>query len=173
MLVSVFLRAESFRKKKKKQAWNYLDSFNSLYCWKKLSSLWTSQKTYLKNLLVIFADFQQSKTPFGETPWLMRRHATPLVTLFFWYHHVTYRTPCHVSGHPWSTTSATNLRKRFVPSSVFYLALLPAGLKPSLGAGSSTSKLAGFHADLRNIVQNRLFVWITTIHKRGTVVGSV
>ena len=108
-------RIFSFKKKKKKQAWNYLDSFNSLYCWKKLSSLWTSQKTYLKNLLVIFADFQQSKTPFGETRWLTGCHATPLVTLFIWYHHVTYRSPCHVSGHPWSTTSATNLRERFLP----------------------------------------------------------
>ena len=31
---------------------------------------------------------------------------------------------------------------------------------------SSTSKIAGFHADLRNIAPVQLFVWITTIHKR-------
>ena len=35
-----------------------------------------------------------------------------------------------------------------------------------LEAGSLTSKLAGLHADFRNIDPARLFVWITTIHKR-------
>ena len=33
-------------------------------------------------------------------------------------------------------------------SGVSYLTLLPAGFKASVGAGSSTSKLAGFHVDL-------------------------
>ena len=41
------------------------------------------------------------------------------------------------------------------------------------GTGSSTSKLAGFHADLQNIAAAWLFVWITTIRKRGILVGSI
>ena len=64
-----------------------------------------------------------------------------------WYHHVTYRTPCHVSG-----PSAADLRERF------YLTLHTVGFKASLGAGSSTSKLAGLHADLRKIAPVRLLV---------------
>ena len=44
-----------------------------------------------------------------------------------------------------------------------------SGFTASLGAGSSTKKLALLHADLRNISPARLFVWITTIHKRGVV----
>ena len=52
------------------------------------------------------------------------------------------------------------MKERFLLSGVFYLALLPAGFKASLEAGSSTSKLAGHHADLRNIVPARLFVSI-------------
>ena len=35
---------------------------------------------------------------------------------------------------------------------------LPASIKASLGAGSSTLMLAGLHADLRNIAPARLFV---------------
>ena len=75
----------------------------------------------------------------------------------FWYNHVTYRTPCHASGHL-VTASATDLRERFLLSGVFYLTFLPAGFKASLGAGSSTSRLARLHANLRNIAPVRLFV---------------
>ena len=45
------------------------------------------------------------------------------------------------------------LRERSLLSDIFYLKLLPAGLKASLGADSSTSKLAGLHTDLRNLAQ--------------------
>ena len=60
----------------------------------------------LPSLMDYFEDFEQIwKTSFGETPWLTGHHITPLVTLFFYYHHVTYRMPCHVGGHlvilPW------------------------------------------------------------------------
>ena len=91
---------------------------------------------------------------------------------------MTYGTPCQAIGHfvfllspcylqdtmpcQWSssdfTLRATDLRERFLLSGIFYLTLLPAGFKASLGAGSSTSKLAGLHADLRNIVPAQLFV---------------
>ena len=66
---------------------------------------------------------------------------------------LTYRTLCHAIGHqllptnPF-TTSATDLRERFLLSGVFCLTLFAAFFKASLGAGSSTSRLAGLHADL-------------------------
>ena len=49
--------------------------------------------------------------------------------------------------------------KRFLP-------WVPSGFFQGFpGASSSTSKLAGLHADLRNIAQTRLFVWITIVQK--------
>ena len=39
----------------------------------------TESKTYQLFLLAL----NKLKTPFGETPWLTGRHATPLVTMFF------------------------------------------------------------------------------------------
>ena len=90
----------------------------------------------------------------------------------FWYHHVTYRTSSNASRHL-VTASATDLRERFLLLVVFYLTLLPAGFKASLGASSSTSKLAGTHADLQNIAPARLFICLTTIHKRDMVVGPI
>ena len=72
-------------------------------------------------------------------------------------HRVTYRTPCHPSGHL-VTASSTDLREHGLFSEVFYLALLPAVFKASPGAGSSTSKLVGLHLDLGNIFPARLFV---------------
>ena len=45
-----------------------------------------------------------------------------------------------------------DLREEFLLSGVFYLTLLPADFKAdSLGPDNLTSKLAGLHADLRNI----------------------
>ena len=111
------------------------------------------------------------KTPFGETPWLTGRHATPLVSLFFIITMLLTERHAMPVVILWSTTSATDLRECFLLSGVFYLTLLPASFKASLGAGSSTSRLAGFHADLRNIVLAWLFVWITTIHKRVILAG--
>ena len=66
----------------------------------------------------------------------------------FWYDHVTYRTPCHASGHLVNRECYGFGRTFF--TLIFYLKLLPAGFKVSLGAGSSTSKLTELHADLRN-----------------------
>ena len=86
------------------------------------------------------------------------------------YNHVTYRTPCHASSHL-MTPNDTDMRERFLLSGFCYLALLPGGFKASLGAGSSTSKLAGLHADLWNITPIKLFVWITAIHKRVILAG--
>ena len=91
---------------------------------------------------------------------------------------VTYGTPCHARGQRHFPpnpviVSATNLRERFLLSGVIYLALLPAVFKASLGASSSTSKLAGLHANLQNIAPTPLLAWITAIHKSFTLVGSI
>ena len=78
---------------------------------------------------------------------------------------VTYGTSCHARS-----------QRDFPPfslSGVFYLALLSAVFKASLGADSSISKLAGLYADLQNITLARLFAWITAIHKRFILVGSI
>ena len=61
--------------------------------------------------------------------WLMGCHAIPLVTNYF--------PPNPV------TVNATDLRECLLLSGIFYLALLPAVFKASLGAGSSTSRSAG------------------------------
>ena len=88
----------------------------------------------LKNLPAILPTLSSQKFSLGETPWLTGYHATPEVTLFFYYHHVTYRTPCYASGHlVIFTVSATDLRERILLSTVFYLTLLPASFKASLG----------------------------------------
>ena len=49
----------------------------------------------------------------------------------------------------------------------------PAFSKTSLEARSSSLKFAGLHADPRNTDPVYQFVWVTTIHKRGIVVGSI
>ena len=59
-------------------------------------------------------------------------HAIGHIT--FYCHHVTNRTPGHASGHlTIFTVSATDLRERFLPSGDFYLTVLPASFKASLG----------------------------------------
>ena len=81
-----------------------------------------------------FADFEQIKKLLLETHRDLRDNVTPLSTLFFYYHHVTYRTPCHAGGHLVTfTVSATDLRERFSLSGVFYFTLFSASFKASLG----------------------------------------
>ena len=122
----LFVRVKSFRKKKKFKialmtSFTLLLRVKSYFCYPS------------KNLSIIFADSKQSKRPFGETPWLMGHHATPLVTLFF-------IITMLLTGHHampvvilWFTASATDLREHFLLSGVFYLTLLPASFKASLG----------------------------------------
>ena len=78
------------------------------------------------------------------------------------------------------TASATVLTGRFLPTGVFYpcrsfrtFLTQPAFSKTSLEARSSSLKFAGLHADPRNTDPVYQFVWVTTIHKRGIVVGSI
>ena len=80
-------------------------------------------------------------------------------------------SPCYLQdAMPCQWLSSDLPRVLRIWESVFYtqayLTLFPASFKASLGAGSSTSRLVGLHADLRNIAPARRFVWITTIHKR-------
>ena len=62
------------------------------------------------------------------------------------------------------TAIATVLSRRFLPTGVFYLTLLPnifdttCFYQASLGAGSSSLNFAALHADLQNIVPAQLFV---------------
>ena len=83
---------------------------------------------------------------------------------------VTYGVPCHAIGHQVLPTHPLPRVLR-IWKSVFTLRhFLPC--TPSCcfqgfyRTSSSTSKLAGLHADLWNIIPVRLFVWITAIHKR-------
>ena len=68
------------------------------------------------------------------------------------------------------TASATVLSGHFLPTSVFYLMLLPnilaqpAFIKASLGASSYFSKFAGLHTNPQNTDPAHLFVWFTVIH---------
>ena len=66
-----------------------------------------------------------------------------------------------------STANATVLSGHFLPTGVFYLTLLtnilPAFIKASLGAGSSSLNFAGLHTDPRNTDPAHLFVWFTVI----------
>ena len=74
--------------------------------------------------------------------------------------------PCH-----WSSSVLPGVLQ--IWESVFYseafFTLHSCCFHGSLGADSSTSKLAGLYANLWNIAPIRLFVWITKIHKRGMV----
>ena len=81
---------------------------------------------------------------------------------------VTYRMPCHATGHfVFGHCECYGFERVFFTLHSFLLVLRPPQ------ASSSTSKLAELHADLRNIALAKLIVWISTIHKRGIVVGSI
>ena len=96
------------------------------------------------------------------------RDAMPrLWLLCFLHHRVTYRVPCHPSGHLVIYCECYRFERAFFTLRRFLLYTPSCWFNASLRAGSSTSKVAGLHADLWNIAPARLFVWITTIHKRG------
>ena len=68
----------------------------------------------------------------------------------------------------------------FYPQAFFYpcrsfrtFLTQPAFIKASVGASSSSLKFPGLHAGPRNTDPVYQFVWVTTIHKRGIVVGSI
>ena len=77
---------------------------------------------------------------------------------------ITYGTLCHASGHLMIYRKCYGFGRPFY-SQVFLSCIPSCFFQGFPEAGSSTSKLAGLHPDLRNTVPVRLFVWITTIHK--------
>ena len=114
---------------------------------------------------------------------LTRRHATPVVTLFLSPIHVTYvtshhtavirystsilyATSCRTSGHLVIYLECYEFDRAFFTLRRFFTLYSLLLFKAFPGAGSSTSKLAGFHADLRSTALARLYVSITTIRKR-------
>ena len=67
------------------------------------------------------------------------------------------------------TASATVLSGHFLTHRRFFMLrsftdILPAFIKASLGAGSSSLKFAGLHTDPQNTDPAHLFVWFTVIH---------
>ena len=135
---------------------------------------WLSQLPILlsQKLFLFPQKLASVKSSFRRNFVIYRKACHAVGNFVFWYHHVTYRRPCHASDHL-VTASATALRERFLLPGVFYLTLLPAGFKASLGAGCLTSKLTGLHADLWNIAPAWLFVWIPTIHKKVILIGVI
>ena len=84
--------------------------------------------------------------------------------------------PCHWSlgtSHSPLNASATDLRVRFLLSGIFTLYSFLLVLRLPCGASSSSSKLAGLHADHQNIVPAQLLCRMTAIHKRGILEGSI
>ena len=79
-----FYAQNFFVKKKKKLAWNCSD--NLIY--------YTTEVYILCSISSSVHFFIRQKLLFGEIPWLMARHATPLVTLFFGVTMIL--TGCHV-----------------------------------------------------------------------------
>ena len=141
-------------------------------------TLLLSKKIYpLKNLPAIFTNSKQSKNLFGRNSGTYGIPCHAKGQFVFYYHHVTYRTSCHASGHlVIFTLSATDLRGHFLFSGVFYLTLLPASFKVSLRpvVNLNISRVSCWY--FWNIAQARLFVWITTIHKRvynGTTIYAL
>ena len=155
----LFVRSKIFVKKtnkKDKQTWNCLDSLILLYYW-------------VKNLLVISADFEQAKNS-------------------SWRNSLTYGTPCHATDQfcflvsscflekamPWQWSSSDQQRVLRMWESVFYFRrFLRYTSFCVLRSYKRVTKLAGLHADLQKIVPAQLLVWITTIYKRGMMVGSI
>ena len=129
-------------------------------------TLLLSKKLFLtlKNFLLVL---NSQKLSFGETPWLTGHHATPEATLFFYYHHVTYRTPCHASGHLVIYRECYRfqrafftLRRFFTLHSFLLISRHPWGLQFNL----KVIRVSCWY--FRNIAPAQLFVWITTIYKK-------
>ena len=90
---------------------------------------------------------------------------------------VTYRTSCHAGSHRhfpptlyrecYGFEKALFTLRRFLPYT-------PSCCFQDLpGALSSPSRVAGLHAGHRNIALVRLLCWMTAIHKRVMLVGSI
>ena len=133
------------------------------------------KKKWIQKLNSYFADFEQVVILL-TTKQLVR---PPLVTYpSLCSTCVTYGTLCHAIGHQLPPTQpcyrecyrferAFFTLRRFLPytPSCFFLGFP--------GSRQFISRLAGLHADLRNIAPAQLFVRITAIHKSFIQVGSI
>ena len=72
--------------------------------------------------------------------------------------HVTYRTLCHASGHLLIYCECYRFERVFFYFQAFFTLHFFLLFQGFPKAESSTSKLAGLHADLQNIAEVRLFV---------------
>ena len=73
----------------------------------------------------------------------------------------TFDCFCFCYGFEWAFFT----HRHFLPYSPSpHLLIQPAFIKASLGAGSSSLKFAGHHADPRNTDPSHLFIWFTSIH---------
>ena len=148
---ALFVRMISFPKKIKKLKIILIASFT-----------YTTESKVIfttpKNLLLIFVDPKQLKTPSRRKSVTYETQCHAIGQFFFYYHYVTYRIPCHVSGN------LVIYRGCYVFEIAFFTLRRFLPYTPSCcfqdlpGTGSSTSKLAGIHADLQNIAPARLFV---------------
>ena len=136
-----FVRVKSFHKKKERFEIDLIASFTYTA---QLKGIFTT----LKNLLTIFANFEQSKSRSNSVTYGTPYHAIGPFVLY--YHYVTYRTPCHASGYLVIYCKCFGFERAFFTLRCFlvYILLLFQGFP---GTGRSPSKLAGLHADIRNI----------------------
>ena len=123
-----------------------LNKQKKLFCW-----LWTNKKNSH------FADFKQiiCQKLFSEKLGDLR-DATPCHAIghfVFWCHYLTYRMPCHASGHLVIYREWYRFERAFLTLRRFLPCTPSCCFQGFPGASSSTSKLAGLHADLQNSPQ--------------------
>ena len=80
--------------------------------------------TTLKNLLTIFANFEQSKSRSNSVTYGTPCHAIGHFVLY--YHYVTYRTPCHASGYLVIYCKCFGFERAFFTLRCFLVYILPA-----------------------------------------------
>ena len=153
-LIYVFVGSKSFRKKK----WNRVN-------WLEIVLIASYTILLRRKLTCYFCWVSTSQNSFRRN---FVNYGTPCHTIghfVFWYH--------HASGHLVIYRECYGSERAFFTLRCFLHYTPSCWFQGNSGAGISTLKLVGLHADIRNIVPARLFVWITTIHKRSMVAGSI
>ena len=120
-----------------------------------LFSCWCS--SFLIFILLSFVDFLHSHFAFRHHPSPFRGLSPRFLLLILYFQPSPSQSDSqYFHFEPFRyllTASPTVLSGRFLPTGIFYLTLLhrqPAFIKASLGAGSSSLRLAGLHTDPRN-----------------------
>ena len=109
---------------------------------------------------------------FGSPPFLTQSVRLPLATHSLCSTCITYGTSCHARGHghfpPTLYRECYGFERAFFTLKPFLPYISSCCFQDLPGTGSSPSKVAGLHADHRNIALARLLFWNTAIHKRYT-----